>query len=173
MLSKYKSLRAHKEGFTIIEVIIVLVIGTIIMGAVFLVVPQLQRTQRNSRRLSDARRVLATAEQFSANNQGLYPTQTPPSGSSINTACATTLDSANCPSIINLSGPIPAPGADAYSIKTITTPGDNDMTMLYNSSTVSCTNGVVGTASAPTGKFVLIVRQENNTATPTYTCVSN
>ncbi|MCX6806147.1 MAG: prepilin-type N-terminal cleavage/methylation domain-containing protein [Patescibacteria group bacterium] len=34
----------YKKGFTIIEVIIVLVIGAVIMLAVFLVVPQLQRT---------------------------------------------------------------------------------------------------------------------------------
>lgn len=37
-----------QTGFTIIEVIIVLVIAAIIMLAVFVVVPQLNRTQRNS-----------------------------------------------------------------------------------------------------------------------------
>ena len=54
------------KGFTIIEVIIVLVIGAVIMLAVFLVVPQLQQAQRNSRRQSDARRVLVAARQYTS-----------------------------------------------------------------------------------------------------------
>jgi prepilin-type N-terminal cleavage/methylation domain-containing protein len=46
------------KGFTIIEVIIVLVIGAIIMIAVFLVVPQLQQSARNNQRRSDASQLL-------------------------------------------------------------------------------------------------------------------
>lgn len=61
-----------KKGFTIIEVVIVLVIGAIIMLMVFLVVPQLQRSQRDSRRQNDARRFLAAAEQYATNNNGTY-----------------------------------------------------------------------------------------------------
>ena len=60
----------HKPGFTIIEVIIVLVIGAVIMLAVFLVVPQLQRTQRNSRRQNDARRLLTAAINYTTANPG-------------------------------------------------------------------------------------------------------
>ncbi len=67
MLSK------SKKGFTIIEVVIVLVIGAIIMLMVFLVVPALQRSQRDARRQSDARRFLAAAEQYAVNNSGSYP----------------------------------------------------------------------------------------------------
>ncbi|GDX62747.1 hypothetical protein LBMAG34_2810 [Candidatus Saccharibacteria bacterium] len=52
------------KGFTIIEVIIVLVIGAVIMITVFVVVPQLQRTQRNSSRASEARRLLVAMNQF-------------------------------------------------------------------------------------------------------------
>jgi type IV pilus assembly protein PilA len=69
MSNKLKELRA-KEGFTIIEVIIVLVIGAVIMLAVFLVVPQLQRTQRNTSRQAAARAVLAAAQQYASNNNG-------------------------------------------------------------------------------------------------------
>ncbi len=58
------------KGFTIIEVIIVLVIAAIIMLAVFLVVPQLQRAQRNTRRQQDARAVLTASTQYTANNNG-------------------------------------------------------------------------------------------------------
>lgn len=68
-------LRKHsiKEGFTIIEVVIVLVIAAIIMLAVFLVVPQLQTSQRNTKRQADARAVLAAISQYQANNQGASP----------------------------------------------------------------------------------------------------
>ena len=90
MSNKLKELRA-KEGFTIIEVIIVLVIGAVIMLAVFLVVPQLQRTQRNSTRQNNARRVLTAIEQLKANGQpvsesnitGITGTITDPSGGTI------------------------------------------------------------------------------------------
>lgn len=63
-----------KQGFTIIEVVIVLVIGAIIMLMVFLVVPYLQRTQRDSRRQNDARKLLTAVEQYKANNNGQAPT---------------------------------------------------------------------------------------------------
>lgn len=66
-------LKSAKKGFTIIEVVIVLVIGAIIMLMVFLVVPALQRSQRDARRQSDARRWLAGAEQYATNNDNSYP----------------------------------------------------------------------------------------------------
>jgi prepilin-type N-terminal cleavage/methylation domain-containing protein len=57
-----------KKGFTIIEVIIVLVIAAIIMVMVFLVVPQLQQSQRNTKRQNYARQVLSAVNQFYANS---------------------------------------------------------------------------------------------------------
>ncbi len=72
--SKGKVSSKIQQGFTIIEVIIVLVIAAIIMLAVFLVVPQLNRSQRNSRNQDNARRALTGATQFSANNNGTAPT---------------------------------------------------------------------------------------------------
>ena len=54
------------KGFTIIEVIIVLVIGAVIMIAVFLVVPQLQRTQRDSARENTVRRIVVAVQQASS-----------------------------------------------------------------------------------------------------------
>jgi len=68
-----KKLMPKPKGFTIIEVIIVLVIGAVIMLAVFLVVPQLQITQRNSRRQNDARRLLTAAINYTTANPGSAP----------------------------------------------------------------------------------------------------
>lgn len=65
-------LQSSKKGFTIIEVVIVLVIGAIIMLMVFLIVPQLQRSQRDARRQQDARQLITAAEQSATQNNGTY-----------------------------------------------------------------------------------------------------
>jgi prepilin-type N-terminal cleavage/methylation domain-containing protein len=59
-----KKLMPKPKGFTIIEVIIVLVIGAVIMLAVFVVVPQLQRQNRESQMRQAAQRVLVAARQI-------------------------------------------------------------------------------------------------------------
>lgn len=63
-----KKLMPKPKGFTIIEVIIVLVVGAVIMVAVFLVVPQLQQQSRNSQRQALLRRVLVAARQYTLQN---------------------------------------------------------------------------------------------------------
>ena len=63
-----KKLMPKPKGFTIIEVIIVLVIGAVIMLAVFLVIPQLQVNARNNQRRSDIQRVLVAARQYYTTN---------------------------------------------------------------------------------------------------------
>lgn len=78
MKNLVKSKRA--EGFTIIEVMIVLAIAGLIMVVVFIAVPQLQRAQRDNARQALANRVKSEMENYAGNNQGLYPFNT--------TACA-------------------------------------------------------------------------------------
>jgi prepilin-type N-terminal cleavage/methylation domain-containing protein len=78
MKNLVKSKRA--EGFTIIEVMIVLAIAGLIMVIVFLAVPQLQRNQRDNARQSIANRVKAEIETYAGNNQGVYPFKTGGSG---------------------------------------------------------------------------------------------
>lgn len=72
MLSKLKQ-RKEEKGFTIIEVMIVLAIAGLIMVVVFLAVPALQRSQRNSARDSEASRYGAAVQDFVANNNGTAP----------------------------------------------------------------------------------------------------
>jgi prepilin-type N-terminal cleavage/methylation domain-containing protein len=71
MKNLLKSKRA--EGFTIIEVMIVLAIAGLIMVIVFIAVPQLQRNQRDNARQNIANRVKAELETYAGNNQGAYP----------------------------------------------------------------------------------------------------
>jgi prepilin-type N-terminal cleavage/methylation domain-containing protein len=67
-LQMLKQIRKSKEGFTIIEVMIVLAIAALILLVVFLAVPALQRSQRNNARKSDASRVAAAIVDFTSNS---------------------------------------------------------------------------------------------------------
>jgi prepilin-type N-terminal cleavage/methylation domain-containing protein len=66
-------LREKYQGFTIIEVMIVLAIAAIILLAIFLAVPALQRNSRNTQRKSDVASVLAAINEYSANQNGSPP----------------------------------------------------------------------------------------------------
>jgi prepilin-type N-terminal cleavage/methylation domain-containing protein len=68
MLQKYKTKR--EEGFTIIEVLIVLAIAGLILLIVFLAIPALQRNQRNNARNSDASRISAAVTECLSNRNG-------------------------------------------------------------------------------------------------------
>lgn len=71
-----KKLTKRTEGFTIVEVLIVLAIAGVIMLIVFLAVPALQRNSRNTQRRSDVSRVLGAVAEYEANNAGQLPTAT-------------------------------------------------------------------------------------------------
>ncbi|GAC1390675.1 MAG: hypothetical protein NVSMB46_00950 [Candidatus Saccharimonadales bacterium] len=68
-----KQLNKKSEGFTIIEVLIVLAIAGLILLVVFLAVPALQRNSRNTQRKSDVARVGGAIQEFSNNNNGKIP----------------------------------------------------------------------------------------------------
>lgn len=67
-------LRANNKGFTIVEVVLVLAIAGLIFLIVFLALPQLQRSRRDTQRKSDGGRIVAALESFASNNNGVYPT---------------------------------------------------------------------------------------------------
>lgn len=69
MQQKLKKL-SGEQGFTIIEVLIVLAIAGMMMLVVFLAVPALQRNSRNSQRQSDASRMVAAVNECITNNNG-------------------------------------------------------------------------------------------------------
>jgi prepilin-type N-terminal cleavage/methylation domain-containing protein len=71
MLSKTNK---RQNGFTIIEVLIVLAIAGLIMLIVFLAVPALQRNARNTQRRNDVAAILGGTSEFVNNNNGSLPT---------------------------------------------------------------------------------------------------
>lgn len=72
MLSKLK--KSQSEGFTIIEVMIVLAIAALILLIVLLAVPALQRNSRNTALKNDASAVSAGVNEYKSNNDGANPT---------------------------------------------------------------------------------------------------
>lgn len=68
MQQKYK-----QQGFTIIEVMIVLAIAALIMLIVFLAVPALQRSSRNTAVKEDASRLATAVSTFVSNSNGMMP----------------------------------------------------------------------------------------------------
>lgn len=72
MLSKLK--KSNEKGFTIIEVLIVLAIAGLILLIVFLAVPALQRSARNTSRKNDAAALLGAINEYTDNNAGALPT---------------------------------------------------------------------------------------------------
>lgn len=67
----FKNLKKKEQGFTIIEVLIVLAIAGLIMVIVFLAVPALQRNSRNTQRTADASKVAGAIAQCMSNRNGV------------------------------------------------------------------------------------------------------
>lgn len=63
----------EKPGFTIIEVVLVLAIAGLIFMMVFIALPTLRRSQRDTQRRSDLARLSSQITQYQANNNGKIP----------------------------------------------------------------------------------------------------
>ncbi|MBL8160030.1 type II secretion system protein [Candidatus Saccharibacteria bacterium] len=77
--------QSNKNGFTIIEVVLVLAIAGLIFLIVFLALPALQRSQRDTQRRGDASRMLSQLEAYAGNRNGNYPSSTAQLTTFINT----------------------------------------------------------------------------------------
>lgn len=62
-----------KTGFTIIEVVLVLAIAGLIFLMVFVALPSLQRSQRDTQRRNDASRLATALKNYQTNNYGNLP----------------------------------------------------------------------------------------------------
>ena len=63
----------NKKGFTIIEVVLVLAIAGLIFLMVFIALPALQRSQRNTQRRQDMSRIVSAVTQYQSNNKNNLP----------------------------------------------------------------------------------------------------
>lgn len=65
-----KNQNSTKKGFTIIEVVLVLAVAGLIFLMVFLALPALQRSQRDTERKQDVAMVVAALHNWKAANRG-------------------------------------------------------------------------------------------------------
>jgi len=65
--------RLRQKGFTIIEVVLVLAIAGLIFLMVFIALPALQRTQRDTQRKNDMGRVETALSSYQSNNRNALP----------------------------------------------------------------------------------------------------
>ena len=130
MLNKVKNRK--QEGFTIIEVLIVLAIAGLIMLIVFLAVPALQRNSRNTTKRSDASKVLGAVGELTANNGGV-----PPVAGDV-TALTT---SANLSSGTTINATVPK------TVATVVAPSVSEIEIVTG---VTCSTAANVTAAAPT-----------------------
>ena len=68
-----KKLNTNKKGFTIIEVVLVLAIAGLIFMMVFIALPSLQRSQRDTQRQNDMSKVITALQNYMSNNRGSLP----------------------------------------------------------------------------------------------------
>ena len=68
-----KDIKQSKKGFTIIEVVLVLAIAGLIFLMVFVALPTLQRSQRDTQRRSDMARFTTAINNYMASNNGSVP----------------------------------------------------------------------------------------------------
>lgn len=69
-----------KKGFTIIEVVLVLAIAGLIFLMVFIALPALQRSQRDTQRRDDMARLVTAVQNYMANNRNSVPSTFAASG---------------------------------------------------------------------------------------------
>lgn len=67
--------RKKENGFTIIEVVLVLAIAGLIFLMVFIAYPALVRNQRDSQRRSDVSRFVSQLNSYATNNRGSLPSE--------------------------------------------------------------------------------------------------
>lgn len=65
--------KSNKKGFTIIEVVLVLAIAGLIFLMVFIALPALQRSQRNTQRKNDLSRFVTAVTSYQSNNGNKLP----------------------------------------------------------------------------------------------------
>ena len=86
----------NKKGFTIIEVVLVLAVAGLIFLRVFIALPALQLSQRNTRRRQDMARILSSLDDYAANNNGKMP-----GGSSSNDSSGRATERADLAKFVN------------------------------------------------------------------------
>lgn len=152
MLNRLQKLKEQKDGFTIIEVLIVLAIAGLIMVVVFLAVPNLQKSQRNNARDTDANNLLQSVSSYIGNANGSLPT-----------ACSTSACTWITYKPQQLSNYKFQVGGSAPSAGSLNSDGKNDTAVLLSG--FVCNGVTPTTTNAVARDYVVYYTIEGSTAT--------
>jgi len=152
------------KGFTIIEVVLVLAIAGLIFLMVFVALPALQRSQRDTQRREDLSRVGTALTQYQTNNNGKLPGTGTCSGntttlsSSSNDACKLLLNYLKKDSSGSGKADFNDPNGDPYSLTIVsdeTTNAENSFESgvgTYNQIKIDTKAKCQGESAVKTGK---------------------
>ena len=124
------NIKRKEKGFTIIEVVLVLAIAGLIFSMVFIALPALQRSQRDSQRKNDMSRLETALVAYTGNNRGALPTDAT-SWSSFETSYLTTSGD----SFIDPAGANTASDTSADSYVLVSKPDDINATTKFGADT--------------------------------------
>ena len=158
------------RGFTIVEVMIVLAIAGVIMSIVFLAVPQLQRSARNSQRDTDANNFVSAVNECLSNNNGSVTSTCFPSAAA-DTATAPSTYGNGTSDIIKASGYLDL--TKITQLTSITVNTQTNTTAAVPSGTAAmavfvgniCSNGAPTTTGAGPNNFVVLYNRETKSST--------
>lgn len=164
MLNKLK--KQNSEGFTIIEVMIVLVIAGVIILIVLMAIPAMQRNSRNTAIKNDASAVVAAISEFKSNNDGTAPnkTGTLSSGSTvtIDGATGSTASSGKVQGDTKVTGTADAPDSEVptgtvtvlYGYKCVGSGYSGSSSVTVNGRSVAVIYSVEQSGGAKAGKCI-------------------
>lgn len=139
------------QGFTIIEVLIVLAIAGLIMLIVFLAVPALQRNSRNTQRRDEVGTLAGSISEYVSNNNGKLPGVWDTADAEFQTLAADANGTGTEP---KLSFYLATNIALATSVPAVLPTADADKVFVYTSGKCAGTNGT--TPMAGTSRQVAI-----------------
>ena len=141
-----QTIKSKQEGFTIIEVLIVLAIAALILLVVFLAVPGLQRSQTNNAIKNDATHIATSYTNYYSNNTSTWPTT-----------------AANITSIVNDAAGISKLMGTTTNVKTVA-----NMPALASNNWYYITDSVVYTTPATANGIYATIAQQGVTCGSTY-----
>jgi prepilin-type N-terminal cleavage/methylation domain-containing protein len=152
-----QNIKKRNEGFTIIEVLIVLAIAGLILLVVFLAVPALQRNSRNQQRRTDAGNYLSAVNEWISNNAGKVPV---------------TGDLPAIASLAKLSSMKAPAGAGGIATTAQTSTLAVDTMQLVTGA--KCDNGTIGNSLQGSGRqFALRYSIEDSAGNPVKQCLES
>ena len=147
---------SSRGGFTIIEVVLVLAIAGLIFLMVFIALPALQRSQRDTQRRDDMAKVSTAVTQYQTNNNGKVPR----SQDNINTLLANYLKKSG-----NTTAEFNDPDGEEYSIKyrtdvpTSLTFGDHQIQYIYKG---HCDGETASTSGGKNNEYAIMYALEGS-----------